>query len=180
MPANSYVHHTPGDMVHMDIKTLGRIPDGGGWRKHGRGNDKTKGHAGVGYAYLHHVVDDCSRLAYSEILGDEKKDTVTGFWNRARDFFTGYGIDISRVMTDNGPAYRSRLFNDVLAPSRSNTSSRDRIGRSPTARSSGSTGRWSLNGPMPISTTAKPPVRGSIRGGCITAITIDPIAHRAA
>ena len=99
----------------MDIKKLGRIPDGGGWRKLGRGNDKTKGHSGVGYAYLHHVVDDCSRLAYSEILGDEKKDTVAGFWNRARDFFTGYGIDISRVMTDNGPAYRSRLFNNVLA-----------------------------------------------------------------
>lgn len=115
MPANSYVHDAPGDMVHMDIKKLGRIPDGGGWRKLGRGNDKTKGHSGVGYAYLHHVVDDCSRLAYSEILGDEKKDTVAGFWNRARDFFTGYGIDISRVMTDNGPAYRSRLFNNVLA-----------------------------------------------------------------
>ena len=114
-PANSYIYDAPGDMVHMDVKKLGRIPDGGGWRKLGRGNDKTKGHSGVGYACLHHAVDDCSRLAYSEILDNEKEDTVVEFWQRARTFFAGYGITISRVMTDNGPACRSKLFNTVLA-----------------------------------------------------------------
>ena len=113
-PPRSYVYDTPGQMVHMDIKKLGRIPTGGGWRKLGRGNDATKGHSGVGYAYLHHVVDDCSRLAYSEILADEKKDTVVAFWGRARDFYAGYGITISRVMTDNGPAYRSTVLARVL------------------------------------------------------------------
>lgn len=112
-PAASYVYAAPGDMVHMDIKKLGRIPDGGGWRTLGRGNDTTKGHSGVGYAYLHHVVDDCSRLAYSEILPDEKKETVVAFWLRARALLADYGITIARVMTDNGPAYRSKLLGEV-------------------------------------------------------------------
>lgn len=102
-------------MVHIDVKNLGGISDGGGWRKLGRGNDKTKDHSGVGYACLHYVVDDCPRLAYSEILDDEKMDTVVWFWRRGRNFFVGYGIAISRVMTDNGPAFRSKLFNIVLA-----------------------------------------------------------------
>ena len=102
-------------MVHMDVKNFGRIPVGGGLRKLGCGNDTTKGHSAVGYACLHHVVGDCSRLTYSEILDDEKKDTVVGFWNRARDYFVGYDIAISRVLTDNRPAYRPKLFNTVLA-----------------------------------------------------------------
>ena len=93
---------------------LGRIPTGGGWRKLGRAHPQVKSHSGLGYAYLHHVVDDCSRLAYSEILADEKKETITAFWRRARQEFAGWGITIERVMTDNGAGYRSRLFNQVL------------------------------------------------------------------
>lgn len=113
-PARAYVYDAPGDMVHMGIKKQGRIPDGGSWRMLGRGNTTHRAYSGVGYAYLHHLVDDCSRLAYSEILADERKDTVVAFWCRARLFFAGYGISINRVMTDNGPAYRSRLFNRML------------------------------------------------------------------
>ncbi|NQX30089.1 DDE-type integrase/transposase/recombinase, partial [Microbacteriaceae bacterium VKM Ac-2854] len=77
-----YEHEQPGDLVHVDIKKLGRIPDGGGHRKLGRQAGR-KTRSGVGYAYLHHAVDDHSRLAYSEILGDEKKETAAGFWERA-------------------------------------------------------------------------------------------------
>ena len=114
-PPVSYTRERPGELVHMDIKKLGRIPTGGGWRALGRGNTPPRARPGLGYAYLHHVVDDCSRLAYSEILPDEKKETITAFWRRARQEFAGWGITIERVMTDNGSGYRSRLFNQVLA-----------------------------------------------------------------
>jgi transposase InsO family protein len=112
---NSYVCAAPGDLVHVDIKKLGRIPAGGGWRfrgmKVGRHN---KQKARVGYAYLHHAVDDHSRLAYSEILADEKKETAAGFWRRARRFFAAHGITVKAVLTDNGSCYRSKLWATTL------------------------------------------------------------------
>ncbi|MDJ0455539.1 DDE-type integrase/transposase/recombinase, partial [Gordonia amicalis] len=79
-----YEHPEPGDMIHVDIKKLGRIPNGGGHRKLGRtiGNRNNKKN-GRGYAFVHHAVDDHTRLAYSEILGDERKETAAGFWSRA-------------------------------------------------------------------------------------------------
>lgn len=106
-----YEKERPGELAHMDIKKLGRIPDGGGHRVVGRiaGNRNNK-KKGRGYAFLHHVIDDHSRLVYSEILGDEKKETVIGFWRRAVAFFADAGITFERLMTDNGPAYRSRAF----------------------------------------------------------------------
>jgi transposase InsO family protein len=110
-----YEHDAPGDLVHVDIKKLGRIPDGGGHRKLGRtiGNRHNK-KQGRGYAFLHHAVDDHSRLAYSEILGDERKETAAGFWTRANAFFAEHGITVSRVLTDNGSCYRSRIFAAAL------------------------------------------------------------------
>ena len=75
-----YEHDQPGDLVHVDIKKLGRIPDGGGHRgsRAAPSGSRNKKGAGPGYAYLHHAVDDHSRLAYSEILGDERKETAAG------------------------------------------------------------------------------------------------------
>lgn len=118
-----YEADVPGQLVHVDIKKLGRIPDGGGWRAHGRGSSQDlkagaardraarAGAAGSrGYHYLHHAVDDHSRLAYSEILADERKETAAGFWTRANAFFIEAGIQVSAVMTDNGSCYRSRDF----------------------------------------------------------------------
>jgi transposase InsO family protein len=112
-----YEHAAPGDLVHMDVKKLGRIPDGGGHRKLGRtagnrnnGRSRTSTGKGLGYACLHHVVDDHSRLAYSEILDDERKETVVAFWRRALAFFTQAGVQVKAVLTDNGSAYRSKLF----------------------------------------------------------------------
>lgn len=110
-----YEHERPGDLVHVDIKKLGRIPDGGGHRKIGRQAGR-KTRSGVGYAYLHHAVDDHSRLAYSEILTDERKDTAAGFWTRARSFFTDHRITVTRVLTDNGSCYRSKEFAAALGP----------------------------------------------------------------
>ncbi len=112
-----YERGRPGDLIHVDIKKQGRIPDGGGHRMLGRtvGNRNNK-KKGRGYAFLHHAVDDHSRLAYSEILDDERKETASAFWVRANAFFAGAGITVREVLTDNGSCYRSRAFATALGP----------------------------------------------------------------
>lgn len=109
-----YERATPGELVHVDIKKLGRIPDGGGHRTLGRAKGNRKTRSGVGYSFLHHAVDDHTRLVYSEILGDERKETAAGFWERARQFFTEAGFEVTEVMTDNGSCYRSHVFAAAL------------------------------------------------------------------
>jgi transposase InsO family protein len=105
----------PGELVHLDVKKLGRIPKGGGWRVHGRANEKGRWHkTKVGYAFVHSAVDGYSRLAYSEVLADERGVTATGFWQRAQRFFSDHGIEVERVLTDNGSCYRSKDFNRAL------------------------------------------------------------------
>ena len=112
-----YEHAAPGELVHVDIKKLGRIPDGGGHRVLGRtvGN-RHNNRSRPGYAYLHNAVDDHSRLAYTEILSDEKKETAAAFWARANAYFRAAGITVLRVLTDNGSCYRSTLFAQALGP----------------------------------------------------------------
>jgi transposase InsO family protein len=108
----------PGELVHLDIKKLGRIPRGGGWRIHGRAarpHDRAAKRATVGYAFVHSAVDAYSRLAYSEVLADEQGATAAGFWRRAATFFATMGIAAERVLTDNGSCYRSRHFAAALA-----------------------------------------------------------------
>jgi transposase InsO family protein len=106
-----YERSRPGELVHMDVKKLGRIPDGGGWRAHGRGVAETaKKKTPLGYDYVHSLVDDHSRLAYSEVLPDEKGVTCAGFLTRASAYFADHGIGrIERVMTDNALAYRRSI-----------------------------------------------------------------------
>ncbi|CCH90854.1 Integrase, catalytic region [Modestobacter italicus] len=107
-----YERSRPGELVHMDVKKLGRIPDGGGWRSLGRAarettRDRT---SKLGYDYVHSLVDDYSRLAYSEVLPDEKGSTCAGFLTRAAGYFAAHGINrIERVMTDNAWAYKYSL-----------------------------------------------------------------------
>lgn len=108
-----YEHEHPGDLVHVDVKKLGRIPGGGGWRTLGRKRGR-KNRTNVGYSYLHSAIDDHSRVVYSEILDDERQETAAGFWERADTFFASLGITVRRVLTDNGNCYRSRMFNDAL------------------------------------------------------------------
>jgi transposase InsO family protein len=116
-----------GDLVHIDVKKLGKIPAGGGWRMLGRtqGNynaraDKSSGLFNAynqpvrGYHFLHTAIDGHSRLAYSELLGDERKDTAAAFWTRANAWFTQCGITVRNVLTDNGSCYRSFAFRDAL------------------------------------------------------------------
>jgi transposase InsO family protein len=107
-----YERSRPGELVHMDVKKLGRIPDGGGWRAHGRAGSRTNQDRAtkIGYDYIHSLVDDHTRLAYSEVLSDEKGATCAGFLTRAAAYFATHGIDrIERVMTDNAWAYKYSL-----------------------------------------------------------------------
>jgi transposase InsO family protein len=111
-----YEHDHPGSLVHMDVKKIGRIPAGGGWRAHGRqmGSTGAKKRARIGFDYVHSLIDDHSRLAYSEILPDEKGATCAVFLLRAADYFASFGITrIQRVMTDNHFSYKNST--DVAA-----------------------------------------------------------------
>lgn len=113
-------------MVHVDVKKVGRIPDGGGWRAHGRGSDRAKDADRVkrkkkrgGYVYLHSAVDGYSRLAYTEALSDEKAATAIAFMHRAHAWFAVHGIKrIERIVTDNGACYRADAFARALLGSR--------------------------------------------------------------
>ncbi|AEE46546.1 IS481 family transposase [Cellulomonas fimi] len=110
-----YERDRPGELVHVDVKKLGRIPDGGGWRALGRDVADRHRDDPIGFDYVHSMVDDHSRLAYSEILADEKGATCAGFVTRAAAYFAAHGITrIERIMTDNAWAHRWSL-RDVAA-----------------------------------------------------------------
>lgn len=109
-----YEHDYPGSLVHTDVKKIGRIPDGGGWRVHGR-KEEFRGR-GIGYDFVHSLVDDHSRYAYSEVLPDETGLTTAGFLDRALDAFAQAGITVERLMSDNHLSYsRSHDVRDILA-----------------------------------------------------------------
>lgn len=113
----------PGHMIHLDVKKVGRIPDGGGWRAHGKGSPEAKAVARAkskgsraGYVYLHSAIDGHTRLAYTEALGNEQGSTAVEFLDRARQWFAEHGIvKIERIITDNGACYRSNAFAAALA-----------------------------------------------------------------
>ena len=114
-PVLRYQRDRPGELIHVDVKKIAAIPDGGGWRLHGRGNDAYKGHSGAGYIYIHSAIDDRTRLVYSEQHRNEQAATAANFWRRAAHWFGLAGIDCQRVLTDNGACYRSRLWHTACA-----------------------------------------------------------------
>jgi transposase InsO family protein len=116
-----------GELVHVDIKKLGKIPAGGGWRMLGRtqgnhnawadrssGRRSKRGYPLRGHHFLHTSIDGYSRLAYSELLPDERKETAAAFWVHANAYFTELGIKVRKVLTDNGSCYRSHAFKEAL------------------------------------------------------------------
>jgi transposase InsO family protein len=112
--AKRYEHDHPGSLIHIDVKKLGRIPDGGGWRQHGRGLRPAR-KRGLGYDYVHTVIDDHSRVAYAEIHDDEKGTTAAGVLERAIAFYATLGVTVERVISDNAFAYRhSAAFRAVI------------------------------------------------------------------
>lgn len=125
-----YEHGRPGDLIHVDVKKLGRVPDGGGHRYVGRAQGEQNriatvkaGHATrnsthaprLGTCYLHTVIDDHSRVAYAEIHDDETALTATAVLVRAVEWFNQRGVTVERVLSDNGGAYRSHLWRDTCA-----------------------------------------------------------------
>lgn len=104
VPVIRYERQAPGELIHLDIKKLGRI-DGVGHRIHG---DRAQRRRGIGWEYAHVAIDDFSRLAYLEILPDEKGATAAGFLRRAVAWYRTHGIDAQRILTDNGSGYRSK------------------------------------------------------------------------
>jgi transposase InsO family protein len=112
-PIIRYERDKPGELIHIDIKKLGRI-DGVGHRITGnRAGQSNK--RGTGWEYLHVAIDDASRLAYSEILPNERAESAVAFTCRALDWFARFGVTVERVMTDNGSAYKSFAYRDLLA-----------------------------------------------------------------
>lgn len=109
-----YQRERPGELVHIDVKKLARIPDGGGWRAHGRSED-VRGR-GNGYDYLHVAVDDATRVAYVEVHPHEQADAVADHLAGTLRFFESLGVTVERVMTDNAKSYeRGRRFQTLLA-----------------------------------------------------------------
>jgi transposase InsO family protein len=117
-PAERYERERPGELIHVDVKKLGRIQGGAGKRVRNRlrqhYNPRRTDGSGrlrntVGWDYVHVAIDDCTRLAYAEVLADEKATTAAAFLARALGFFARHGISVERVMTDNGSPYRSTV-----------------------------------------------------------------------
>lgn len=121
-PARRYEHETPGALIHVDVKKLGNIPDGGGWRYVGRsqgernraatpGKERNRHHNPLmRHAFVHTVIDDHSRVAYAEIHDDERAETSIGVLQRAVSWFADRGVRVERVLSDNGSAYRSHAW----------------------------------------------------------------------
>jgi transposase InsO family protein len=117
-PPQRYQRERPGELVHIDVKKLGRIQGGAGKRITGvkRNPLQTRWDPAVGFSrkitgweYVHVAIDDCTRLAYAEVLADEKASTAIAFLGRALAFYRRHGITVERVLTDNGGAYRSSV-----------------------------------------------------------------------
>jgi transposase InsO family protein len=117
-PAQRYERARPGELIHIDVKKLGRIQDGYGKRitgSHRRHNHRRltdaegRRHLQVGWEYVHIAIDDATRLAYVEVLSDEKASTAVGFLRRALQHFASYAITVQQLITDNGSAYRSTV-----------------------------------------------------------------------
>jgi transposase InsO family protein len=102
-PPNRYERKQPGELLHIDVKKLGRIGRPG----HRVNGDRRTRSRGIGWEFVHICIDDATRLAYVEVLEDEKATTAAGFLRRAVAHYRAYGIRVERVMTDNGPCYRA-------------------------------------------------------------------------
>jgi hypothetical protein len=175
-PAHRYERDRPGELIHVDVKKLGRIRPGGGWRVHGR--DSVQAHAAkrgprVGYDYVHVAVDDHSRLAYVEVLTDERGATCAGFLRRAGAFFADYGITVERVMTDSTPGATG-----AAATSKPRWPSRGPCNASSSHTAHGPTGKLSgSNGPTPACSTPAPSVSTRCPPGYTGTTTTGPTPH---
>jgi hypothetical protein len=154
LPAVRYEWQRPGDLIHLDVKKLGRIK-GIGHRITGHHAGMHRS-AGIGWEFVHVCIDDHSRLAYVEVLEDEKGPTTVGFLRRALAWFADHGVTVRRVMTDNGTNYRSLVFRAAIAQLRlKHIRTRPYTPRT-MGRRSGSSRRCCGSGPTSARTPARP------------------------
>ena len=164
-PVIRYEREHPGEMIHLDIKKLGRFDRVG----HRITGDRTgqSNSRGIGWEFVHVCIDDASRIAFSQIMPDEKKESAIAFLKAALAYYASLGVTVARVMTDNGSCYKSFDFRDICRELGSSTSAPGPTRPRPTARPSASSRPGCANGPtprpIPPQTTAPP----SCPSGCI-------------
>lgn len=173
-PVRRYQRERPGELLHLDIKKLGRF-DRPGHRV--TGTRRGCRNRGAGWDFVHVAVDDATRLAYVEVLPDERKDTTTGFLLRALRWSRHHGIRVERVMTDNGSAYRSRRFRKVLRWLAIRHIYTRPIPRRQTARPSGSSRPSCANGPTVSHTPRPTPETPTCPAGLTGSTDQDHIPH---
>jgi transposase len=162
-PVRRYQREHPGELVHLDIKKLGRFERVG----HRITGDRRQGETrGAGWEFVHVCIDDASRLAFSLILPDEKKESAVAFLKATVAYYQSLGITITRVMTDNGSCYRSKPFETPVVISASGISAPSPIRPKPTARPSASSRPPSENGLMPRHTPHQTSAPPNCRSGC--------------
>jgi len=187
-PAQRYQRARPGELIHIDVKKLGRIQGGAGkrvrdgMRQHY--NPRRRDAAGVdrntvGWEYVHIAIDDATRLAYVEVLSDEKATTAVGFLRRAVKHYASYGISVERLITDNGSAYRSTVHAIACRTLASATSVPAPTARRPTARPNASSAPCSAPGPTAPSTATAPNATPRSPAGLTSTIADDPTAPSA-
>jgi transposase len=172
-PARRYERSRPGELVHIEVKKLGRIERGAGKRIMGGSGHYTGSYtdgAGrrrgkAGWEFVHVCVDDATRFAYVEVLADEKATTAVGFLRRAVRFFARHGVCVERVLTDNGSSYRSAVHAIACRSLGIKHLRTVPGGRRPTARRSASSARCSRAGPTERSTAARPSAPRRSRAG---------------
>jgi transposase InsO family protein len=171
-PVVRYQRERPGELIHIDTKKLGKIA-GIGHRITGRRTGMVNRHRGIGWEYLHVAVDDASRLAYTEILPDERK--AIAFLERALAWFACHGVTVERIMTDNGNAYRSSGFRDACAGAGvRHLRTRGPKPRAPTARPNGSFKRSCANAPTPASSARHGSEPPRCPAGCTSTMCTAP------
>ena len=168
-----YERERPGELIHIDVKKLGRIKGGAGHRMTGHkhynrrridreGSERNT----VGWEYVHIAIDDCTRLAYAEVLGDEKATTVVAFLRRAVAFFARHGMTVEQLLTDNGSGYRSLVHAIACRTLGSATCAPAPTGPRPMARQRGSSAPCSAAGPTVRSTATAPSAPPHLTAGC--------------
>ena len=168
----------PGDLLHMDTKRYARFTRPGHAKTNNRFTSGAQKRERVGYEFCHSIVDDHTRLAYSELHSDERSETVVAFTARALEFFAALGICPKRLMTDNAWVYvKNRQLAELWPHARSATSRPSPAVHRPTARSSASSRRWPVSGPTGSPTAPRPTARGPCHTGCATTTSSDP-THR--
>ena len=121
-PVRRYERRHPGELIHIDIKKLGKIGSIG-HRITGRQTGVVNRHLGIGWEFVHVCIDDASRVAFGRVMKDEKKESAVAFLKAAVAYYASLGVKVERVMTDNGSCYRSRAFGRLVSGSASGTSS---------------------------------------------------------